>query len=107
MVRKLPEGHAWSDTRADDLPLGPAMDNIEQMVLEAARQEGLQPSFDNLPESGEIISRERADDAGGRITEWFGRRSFIADMNTPGRKVARIVNPKTGDVLLGRAFDRR
>ena len=40
LVRKLPEGHAWSDTRADDLPLGPAMDNIEAMVLEAAKQEG-------------------------------------------------------------------
>jgi hypothetical protein len=40
LVRKLPEGQAWSDTRADDLPLGPAMDNIEQLVLEAAKQEG-------------------------------------------------------------------
>jgi hypothetical protein len=106
LVRKLPEGHAWSDTRADDLPLGPAMDRIEEMVLEAAKQEGLAPSFDNLPEDGTIISLQRADAAGGKITEFFGRRSFIADMGRPGRKVARIVNPKTGQVLLGRAFDR-
>jgi hypothetical protein len=54
-----------------------------------------------------MISRQRADDAGVKLTEWHGRRSFIADMNQPGRKVARIVSPKTGDVLLGRAFDRR
>jgi hypothetical protein len=27
---------------------------------------------------------------------------FIKSMGLPGRKVARIVNPKTGDVLYGR-----
>jgi hypothetical protein len=106
LVRKLPEGHAWSDTRADDLPLGPAMDNIEAMVLEAAKQEGLKPSFDNLPPSGEIIARPRADAAGAKITEFFGRESFIKSMGRPGRKVARIVNPRTGDVLYGRPFAR-
>jgi hypothetical protein len=106
LVRKLPEGHAWADTQADDLPLGPAMDNIEAMVLEAAKQEGLAPSFDNLPEDGTIISRERADDAGSKVTEFFGRESFIAQMGRPGRKVARIVDPRSGNVLWGRNFER-
>ena len=106
LVRKLPEGHAWADTRADDLPLGPAMDNIEAMVLEAAKAEGLAPSFDNLPEDGTMVIRQRADDSGAKLTEFFGRRSFIADMGRPGRKVARIVNPRTGDVLYGRPFAR-
>jgi hypothetical protein len=106
LVRRLPEGHAWSDTRADDIPLGAAMDRIEEMVLEAAKQEGLAPSFDNLPPSGELISRERADDAGGRVTEWFGRESFIKGMNTPGRKVAAIVDRKSNQVIWGRPFER-
>lgn len=106
LVRKLPEGHKWSNTRADDLPLGPALDRIEEMVLEAAKQEGLQPSMENLPPSGEMISRERADDGGGKITEWFGRRSFIAEMGQPGRKVLRLCDPKSGRVLLGQQFNR-
>jgi hypothetical protein len=37
LVRRLPEGHEWSRTRADDLPSGPAFDNIEQLIIEAAK----------------------------------------------------------------------
>ena len=76
------------------------------MVLEAAKEEGLAPSMENLPESGEIISRERADAAGGKVTEFYGRESFIAGMGRPGRKVAAIRNPRTGETLYGRPFSR-
>ena len=106
LVRKLPEGHAWSDTRADDLPLGPAMDNIEQLVLEAAKAEGLAPSMENLPEDGTIIERRRSDDAGMKINEFWGRESFIKSMGRPGRKVAAIVDRRTGQAIWGRPFER-
>ena len=106
LVRKLPEGHAWSDTRADDLPLGPAMDNIEVMVLEAAKREGLAPSMENLPEDGTIIACPRSDDAGAKITEFFGRESFIKSMGRPGRKVAAIIDRRTGQAIWGRPFER-
>ena len=49
-----------------------------------------------------MISRQRADDTGSKVTEWFGRRSFIADMGQPGRKVAAIVDRRTNQVIWGR-----
>lgn len=107
IVRRLPEGHAWSTTRADEIPLGPAMDNIEQMVLDAALKEGLAPSFDNLPADGSLISRNRVDEeTGAKTLDWFGRELFIRQMRTPGRVVQRIVNPRTGAVLHGAPFSR-
>ena len=106
LVRKLPEGHKWQGVRADDLALGAPMDTVEEMVLEAAKAEGLQPSFDNLPSTGEMIERRRADDAGSKITEFFGRESYIKSMGRPGRRVLRLVNPKDGRVLLGAPFPR-
>lgn len=106
--RKLPSGHRLADVRADDLGSQPVVfDNFEAMLLQAAAAEGAAPSEENLPSDGSMVVRTRSDDAGGKITEFFGRRSYIADMGQPGRRVLRIVNPKTGDVLLGRAFDRR
>jgi hypothetical protein len=43
---------------------------------------------------------------GEKVTEWYGTRSFISDMSTPGRRVLRLMNPKTGDVLIGQPFSR-
>ncbi len=100
-VRKLPEGQAGGR------PLGPAMDNIERMVLDAARQEGLQPSFDNLPPDGSIVMQTRSDaNTGGKFNEFFGRESFIKKMGRPGRKVLRIVDPRSGNAIWGAPFSR-
>jgi hypothetical protein len=82
------------------------MDNIEAMVIAAARQEGLRPSPENLPASGELVPRHRVDDMGSRVTEWHGRSSFIADMSRPGRRVARIIDPRSRSVIWGRPLDR-
>jgi hypothetical protein len=88
----------------EDLPNG-AFTNFENDLIEALAAEGEKPSRENTPADGSLIARHRTDDATGlRSTEWYGRRSFIADMGRPGRRVLRIVNPKTGDVLLGRPF---
>jgi hypothetical protein len=86
---------------------GRAFDNLAGIIRAEAAREAASPSFENLPPSGELISRNRVDSATGeRSVEWFGKRSFIADMGRPGRKVLRLCNPKTGDVLLGRPFAR-
>jgi hypothetical protein len=91
LQRKLPDSHDLVDIRADDLPSGQAYLNFEQMIIDAAKAEGEHPSFDNLPPSGELISRVRTDeDTGAKATHYFGWRSFIADLSRPGRRVLRI-----------------
>jgi hypothetical protein len=62
------------------------MDTIERLVLEAAQQEGEKPSFDNLPSDGSLVARHRVDaDTGSKVTEFYGKRSFIADMGKAGQ----------------------
>jgi hypothetical protein len=108
LARKLPEGHEWASTRADDLPLGGVMDNIEKMVLEAAKAEGERPSQENLPTDGAMVARTRTDaDTGGKVTEWFGKESFVKDFTRPGRRVLRLIDPRSGRVLLGEPFSSR
>lgn len=103
LVRRLPQNHEWSSTRADDIPAGPAMDNIEAMVIQAAVAEGASPSFENLPDDGSLVARHRTDSATGeRLTEFYGRRSFIADMGRPGRKVQAIFDRNSGQAIWGR-----
>lgn len=103
LTRRLPGSNEWSATRADDIPLGPAMDTIEALVLQAAQLEGQRPSFENLPDTGMVV-RHRTDDMGQRVTEFFGRRSFIADMGRPGRPVERIVDRNSGQTIWGKPF---
>jgi hypothetical protein len=96
---KLPGGHELATIRADDIPSGNVARNFEQMLLEAARVEGERPSVDNLPRDGSMISRVRVDpDSNQRITEWFGRESFIKQMGREARKVHRFCTSQ-GDVL--------
>ena len=107
LVRRLPEGHEWSRTRADDLPSGSALDNIEQLIIEAAKREGAKPSTENLPDDGTMVARHRSDaNTGTRFTEFFGRESFIKSMGREGRRVARIVDPRSQTVIWGRNFDQ-
>jgi hypothetical protein len=41
--------------------------------------------MNNLPDSG-MIQRNRVDEnTGAKSIEWFGRRSFIADLNQSGQ----------------------
>jgi hypothetical protein len=78
------------------------MDNIEQLVLDAAKAEGKRPSYENLPASGELISRTRVDDATGeKSIEYFGRESFIKELSRPSQRVVRLLNPRTGEILQG------
>ena len=99
LQRKLPDSHDLVDIRADDLPSGQAYLNFEQMIIDAAKAEGERPSEANLPRDGSLIARNRVDDAtNAKWTEYFGRRSFVADLTRPGRRVARIVHPTHGAI---------
>jgi hypothetical protein len=61
-----------------------------------------------LPTDGAMVARTRTDaDTGGKVTEWFGKESFIKDFTRPGRKVVRLIDPASGRVLLGAAFSSR
>jgi hypothetical protein len=107
LTRRLPGSHEWANTRADDIPLGPAMDTIERLVLAACQQEGQRPSIDNLPSDGSLVPRHRTDSATGeRMTEWFGTRSFIADMSRKGRPVERIVDRRSNSVIWGKPLSQ-
>ena len=104
--RKLPDSNEWSGVRADDVPPS-ARGQIEALVIKAAMGEGLKPSVENLPASGELVRRERTDqDTGARSIEWLGRRSYIADMGREAQRVLRICDPRRGLVLMGEPFDR-
>jgi hypothetical protein len=104
LVRKLPPDHKLAAIRADDLGSQPiVLDNFEGMLLEAAAAEGASPSEANLPPDGTIIMRVRSDEnTGGKFNEFFGTTSFIKEMGREGRKVAAIVDRRTGQAIWSR-----
>jgi hypothetical protein len=82
---------------------------LEKQLLEALEQEAETPSGDNLAETPDDprAMRNREDSATGqRITEFFAKRLFIADMNRKGRRVLRIIDPRSGSVIWGAPFSR-
>ena len=104
--RKLPSDHSLADVDADDIP-GSAARIFEQQLLEAAKLEAAKPSVENLPASGELVRRDLTDPMTGlRTINWHGRESFIKQMSRGGQKVLRIVNPRTGAILMGAPMDR-
>jgi hypothetical protein len=96
LARRLAPDHELSSIRADDLGSQPVVfDNFERMLLDAARQGGEKPSFENLPDTG-MVMRVRTDaNTGTKYNEFYGKRSFIADMGRPGRNVERIVDRRS------------
>jgi hypothetical protein len=102
LVRRLPSDHKLAQIRPDDLgSQAVVFDNFEAMLLAAAALEGSKPSIANLPEDGSIIERHRVDDMGQRMTEFYGRESFIKDFGRPGRRVRCIRDAKTGQAIWG------
>jgi hypothetical protein len=102
--RKLPNHHSLADVRGDELH-GVAFVNFEKMLLEAAKAEGERPSVENMPDDGTIVMRVRSDaNTGGKYNEFWGKTSFIKEMGRPGRKVAAIIDRRTGQAIWGRPF---
>jgi hypothetical protein len=106
LQHRLGADHDLAEIRSDELS-GPAMRNFEIMIIDASKAEGLKPSFQNLPADGTLVSRTRIDaDTGEKSTHFYGRSSFIKDMGREGRRVLRLMDPKTRSVLLGAPFSR-
>jgi hypothetical protein len=105
LARRLAPDHELSSIRADDLGSQPVVfDNFERMLLDAATAEGERPSEANLPDTG-MVMRTRTDaNTGTKYNEFYGKRSFIADMGRPGRQVERIVDRNSGQAIWGRSF---
>jgi hypothetical protein len=100
LARKLAPDHDLARVRADDVSAQPIVfDNFEALIIEAAKREGAKPSFDNLPPSGEMVARHRQDDMGQRVTEFFGRESFLKSMGREGRRVAAIYDRNSGQAI--------
>ena len=58
LARKLAPDHDLARVRADDVSGQPIVfDNFETLLLQAAQREGEQPSVENLPATGELVSR--------------------------------------------------
>jgi hypothetical protein len=107
LARRLPPDHKLASVRADDLGSQPQVfDNFEEMIIAAAKAEGERPSQENLPSDGSMIARTRVDDMNQRMTEFFGKQSFIKDFTRPGRRVARIVDPRSRAIIWGPPLDR-
>ncbi len=61
LARRLAPDHELAQIRADDVSSSPVVfDRFEVMLLDAAQQEGLKPSVENLPDDG-MVMRVRAD----------------------------------------------
>jgi hypothetical protein len=105
LLRRLPDDHDLQGIDPSGLP-EIALDNFEAQLIRDAAAEGASPSEANLPADGSLISRNRVDDAtNARSITWHGRRSFIADLTRPGRRVTRIVHPAHG-AIWGAPFSR-
>jgi hypothetical protein len=70
--RRLPSNHALADVRGDELPTGKTYLNFEKQMIEAAKAEGMNPSFDNLPRDSSLVPRTRVDrETGEKSTSWL------------------------------------
>lgn len=98
LLRRLPDTHELQGVEPSELP-EIALDNLEQQLIGEAAREAANPSESSLPPSGELISRTRIDDMGEKSINWFGKRSFIADMGRPGRQVRAIVDRNSGKLF--------
>jgi hypothetical protein len=103
----LPNGHALTRFNPRDLD-GSAIVPMEQQLFEALDEQAVRPTGSNLPLSPDDprARRETTDAMGTKRVEFHAKRSFIADMGRPGRKVLRLFDPRDGKVLLGAPWSR-
>ena len=102
---RLPSDSEWSGVRADSVPAS-ARDQIELIVIAAAKKEGLTPSMSSLPASGEVTRLRTDPETGAKATEFYSRSSFIRDMGRPGRRVVRLLDPRSRTVIWGEPLER-
>jgi hypothetical protein len=102
---KLPDHHDLARVKADELD-SDIIDQFEQMLFDAVQREAEQPSGSNVAETVDDprARREITDDAGVKKVTWAAKESFIKSLNRSGRRVARIIDPVKGRVILGAPF---
>jgi hypothetical protein len=77
---------------------------LEPQLLQAAALQAAKPHPSSLPPEGFVARHVVDDETGRRKTEWHGRRSFIADMGRPGRRILRLQDPVNHRVLYGPGY---
>ena len=80
---------------------GSAIGPFEGLLFKALESEAETPPATMCPRRSTIRARELSGgmtDSGVRTIEWRAKRSFIADLSRPGRRVARFCTDR-GDVL--------
>ena len=82
------------------------LDVVEPMLLAATKLQAEQPAHSTLPPAGQFVERFEADATGVRKTKFFGKESFIKAMSRAGRRVERIVDPTTRQVIWGKSRER-
>jgi hypothetical protein len=102
----LPREHELSGLDAAEIGPGEIVP-LEAQLLAALQQEAEEPSGDNVPSEGQPLrSVTTADSANGQRKTVFYGESFIKGLSRPGRKVLRLINPQTGEILFGAPFSR-
>jgi len=100
LQRRLAPSHELNDPHLLDQATGRVLENMGGMARAAAAAEA-----ENLPAPGEFLERVRVDEmTGQKRIEFYGRESFIRDMNRSGRRVARLMDPTLGKVLIGAPY---
>ena len=103
--RRLPPSNEWASARADDLAPD-ARSVIEGFIITAAEQEGLRPSVANLPPDREITRSRTDPETGAKSTEFFAKELFVKSLGRPGRRVVRLLDPKSRTVIWGAPMER-
>lgn len=102
----LPSNHMLADLDPMELD-GQAIVPFEKLLFEALESESENPSFENLPET---VADSRAKfetvdpETGHRRIEWRAKTSFIKELSMEPRRVLRMCDPRTQNVLFGAPF---
>ena len=81
--------------------------NHERMLVAANQIQAQAPHFETLPPAGQFMTITKTDPmTGAKEIKHFGKESFIKAMSRAGRRLERIVDPTTRQVIWGRPFSR-
>jgi hypothetical protein len=87
------------------VPLGTmradALEIIGEQILTAAKAMAFDP--ESVPRGVKVARSDNDTYSGLKVTRWVGgdEAHFIRDLTRPGRRLARLVDPKSGRVLIG------
>jgi hypothetical protein len=93
--RKLPVDTEMARLRLGAVVDPTMLDYFEGRVFADAQREAVDPSFDNLPADGSLISRETIDPENGfKCRKYFGRETFVHAMKPIAQAVVKFNLPE-------------